>query len=140
MGHITEPLKIAGRFGLDLVSSDGAVHCGHPLLAAYVGDYPEQCAVTGTKSGECPTCDVKHEELGENKDSNLKDLEVILDALDRFDQDSPANWKRACQAAGINHYQSHSGRSFHIFISFIQSHQMFYINSIRVLSNISLHG
>jgi len=47
MGYILALLKVAGIQGIEMSSGDGIIHCGHPILAAYVGDCPEQCLVTG---------------------------------------------------------------------------------------------
>ena len=101
MGRITEPLKVAGASGLNMVSGDGTVHHTHPILATFVGDYPEQALVTGTKTGDCPKCPVTHEELGDNMNPGLKDLAKILDALATFDEQSPADWNKQCKDAGI---------------------------------------
>ncbi|KAJ6617772.1 hypothetical protein B0H10DRAFT_1948107 [Mycena sp. CBHHK59/15] len=39
---IMAPLKTAGADGMTVVSGDGVARRGHPILAAYVGDYPER--------------------------------------------------------------------------------------------------
>ncbi|KAJ8486966.1 hypothetical protein ONZ51_g4471 [Trametes cubensis] len=56
--HVLKPLVALGVTGFDLVSGDGIIRRGHPILATYIGDYPEQLLVTGIKSGECPKCTV----------------------------------------------------------------------------------
>ncbi|KAJ6609765.1 hypothetical protein B0H10DRAFT_2295525 [Mycena sp. CBHHK59/15] len=58
MGKILEPLKTA------VVSGDGVARRGHPILAAYVGDYPEQVLVTCVKTKDCPQCPELAKELG----------------------------------------------------------------------------
>lgn len=63
MAAILEPLKEAGRSGVEMVGGDGAVRLVFPLLATYVADYPEQCLVTCTKYGTCPKCRRKAGEL-----------------------------------------------------------------------------
>ncbi|KAJ3807099.1 hypothetical protein F5876DRAFT_90747 [Lentinula aff. lateritia] len=45
-------------------SGDGVRRCCHPILAAYVGDYPEQCLVTTCYYGDCPCCETEKEDLG----------------------------------------------------------------------------
>jgi hypothetical protein len=56
MRIILEPLKEAGRKGMEVTGGDGRVRRVHPILACYVADYPEQCLVTCAKYGTCPKC------------------------------------------------------------------------------------
>jgi hypothetical protein len=48
-----------------MMSADGIWRRCHPILAAFVGDYPEQALVTGTYNGRCPKCQVPHDCLGD---------------------------------------------------------------------------
>ncbi|RPD62619.1 hypothetical protein L226DRAFT_458001 [Lentinus tigrinus ALCF2SS1-7] len=102
MTRILEPLAPVSVTGMPLASGDGVVRRGHPILAVYVGDYPEQVLVTGCKTGECPKCPVAREEVGEDTDTNrsLRNLRKVLDALDMIDQ-GPRAFKHACAEAGI---------------------------------------
>ncbi|KAG1788502.1 hypothetical protein EV424DRAFT_1523282 [Suillus variegatus] len=99
--HILEPLKVPGEDGVAMASGDGVVRRGHPIVACYSADYPEQLLTTGIKSGECPKCDVPHKELGSpHFPVNLRDLNAILAALSLVDEDYDL-WRRACQECGI---------------------------------------
>ena len=49
--HMLEPLEQASHDGVPMTSDDGVVCCGHPIIACYSGDYPEQVLVTGIKTG-----------------------------------------------------------------------------------------
>ncbi|KAJ7204055.1 hypothetical protein GGX14DRAFT_398364 [Mycena pura] len=104
MSKIVEPLKVPGVHGMVVVSGDGVARRGHPILAAYVGDYPEQLLVTCVKNMECPQCETLAKELGnapvDGEPDKFRDLEAILDVLATFD-DSPAEFGRKCKAAGI---------------------------------------
>jgi hypothetical protein len=100
MKHILAPLADVGVTGMPMTSGDGVTRRGHPLYATFVGDYPEQCLVTAVKSGECPTCEVPRDELGNEIRYPLRDLEHILKALDTLD-DGPTIYARACADAGI---------------------------------------
>ncbi|KAJ7812442.1 hypothetical protein B0H14DRAFT_3752478 [Mycena olivaceomarginata] len=100
MSYILAPLKTAGISGIPMTSGDGVTRRGHPIYATFVGDYPEQCLVTAVKTGECPTCEVPRDELGEESGFALRDLESILDALDTLDQ-GPTIYAQACAHAGI---------------------------------------
>ncbi|PSR97382.1 hypothetical protein PHLCEN_2v4327 [Hermanssonia centrifuga] len=102
MSRILEPLRKPGVDGMAMTSGDGVTRRVHPILAAFVGDYPEQVLVTGVKSGQCPICQVPHDELGEHCDVEypLRDINQTLDVLDTADE-SPTGFLRACEDAGI---------------------------------------
>src|SRR5436305_7983616 len=101
MGRITKPLHSAGKFGINMASGDGIVRRGHPIVANIADDYPEELLTTCVKNGYCPICPVPHEKLGENIPPNLRDLDMILDALESFDEQEPAEWNKTCKEAGI---------------------------------------
>ncbi|KAI0746222.1 hypothetical protein C8Q80DRAFT_1105448 [Daedaleopsis nitida] len=102
MSRIFEPLASVGMTGMALASGDGVVRRGHPILAIYVGDYPEQLLVTGSKNGECPKCPIPRNEVGESLDMSreFRNLGDVLDALDAIDR-GPRAFAQACRAAGI---------------------------------------
>ncbi|KAI1782434.1 hypothetical protein LXA43DRAFT_905807 [Ganoderma leucocontextum] len=102
MARITAPLVAAGLEGIEIASGDGIVRRGHPILAIYVGDYPEQVLVTGCKTGECPKCPIPRNDIGDDTDTSrpFRDLGKVLDALAAVD-DSPRAFTRACREAGI---------------------------------------
>jgi hypothetical protein len=105
MGFIMRPLEELGLTGLELTSGDGAVRDCHPILAAYVGDYPEQVLVTCTKTGECPSGTAARDQLGDpDHECAPRDLDEILEALDTIDQGATA-FTRACEAARIKPIQ-----------------------------------
>ena len=96
MSRIVEPLETVGINGLPMASGDGIVCCTHPILAVYVGDYPEQLLVTGVKNGECPSCSVPRNNLGDGQDHNYRDLDAVLAALDSFEDSDPCDYANAC--------------------------------------------
>ncbi|KAI1783665.1 hypothetical protein LXA43DRAFT_977019 [Ganoderma leucocontextum] len=102
MSRILAPLASAGVSGIQLVSGDGIARRGHPILATYVGDYPEQVLVTGCKTGKCPKCTIARAEVGASSEPSrpLRDLEKVLDALASID-DGPRAFTNACREAGI---------------------------------------
>lgn len=56
MAKLMEPLKAVAVEGVEMLCADGGVRRVHPILAAYIGDFPEQCTVAGTLSTRCPIC------------------------------------------------------------------------------------
>ena len=102
MNQILHPLKHAGEHGVFMTTGDGLTHRGHPLLACFVGDYPEQVLTTATFNRQCPVCPTTHDSLGEYNDDPvvLRDLDRVLDALDTFDVD-PAGFLQVCKAVGV---------------------------------------
>ena len=86
-----------------MTSGDGLTRRTHPLLACVVEDYPEQVLTTCIPTGQCPTCEKPHDELGEfnpNEAEELRDLSRILEALDSFDE-NPGDYLKTCNKAGI---------------------------------------
>lgn len=102
MTRVMEPISSVGVTGMPLASGDRVVRRGHPILATYVGDYPEQLLVTGGKHGECPKCPIPRTEVGDSCDTSrpLRHLGKVLDALDALDQ-GPRAFTAACRNAGI---------------------------------------
>ncbi|KAJ7896209.1 hypothetical protein B0H13DRAFT_2523416, partial [Mycena leptocephala] len=101
LSFITAPLRDAGVTGIPIASGDGVLRRDHPIVACYIGDYPEQLLVTCVKTGWCPNGEVKHENLGDGDlKCPLRNLEKILDALDKLDQGGTV-YAQACQDAGI---------------------------------------
>jgi len=64
MAQIFSPLRHAGEAGVLMTMGDGITYRIHPLLACFVGDYPEQVLTTATFTGECPICPIPHNQLG----------------------------------------------------------------------------
>lgn len=105
MSFITEPLQAVGRTGMLVVSGDGAVRRGFPILAAYVGDYPEQVLVTLVKVGECPVCDEPRVGMGDpNVARPPRDDTLIREALTHINEGERA-YTRTCTDAGIKAVQ-----------------------------------
>ena len=102
MSRVLAPLASAGVAGMELVSGDGLVRRGHPILATYIGDYPEQVLITGCKTGECPKCTITPEEVGTASEPSrpLRDLGKVPDALAALDR-GPRAFTSACREAGI---------------------------------------
>ncbi|KAJ6526345.1 hypothetical protein B0H19DRAFT_1084449 [Mycena capillaripes] len=101
LSFITAPLREAGVTGISIASGDGKLRRGHPIVACYIGDYPEQLLVTCVKTGWCPTGETEHENLGDGQSKCvLRNLAKILDALDTLDEGGTRS-TQACTEAGI---------------------------------------
>ncbi len=59
------PIGPYGETGVEMMSSDGVWQRCHPVLAIFIGNYPEQALVTCTYYGHCPKCTVAPRQLGE---------------------------------------------------------------------------
>jgi Plavaka transposase len=83
------------------VSGNGAVRRCFPILAAYVGDYPEQILVSLVKTGTCPICPAPQDEIG-NWESILEphDTQKITEALNTIDKEA-TEFIKACANTGI---------------------------------------
>jgi Plavaka transposase len=105
MQTIVEPLESAGHEGIILVSGNGATRRCFPILAVYVGDYPEQILVSLVKTGTCPICPALCNDIG-NWDSILEpcDTEKITEALNTINTGA-AEFTQACANAGIKPVQ-----------------------------------
>jgi hypothetical protein len=101
LSFITAPLREAGVTGIPVASGDGKLRRGHPIVACYIGDYPEQLLVTCVKTGWCPSGQTEHDRLGDGEAKCvLRSLAKILDALDTLDEGG-TRYAQACTEAGI---------------------------------------
>ncbi|KAI0833350.1 hypothetical protein BC628DRAFT_1307698 [Trametes gibbosa] len=106
MTQVLQPLATAGLQGMHFADGNGVIRRGHPILATFVGDYPEQLLVTGCKNGECPKCNVTRSDLGSSADTSrpLRDLGHVLNALAEIDN-GPLAFTRACHDVGVKPIQ-----------------------------------
>ncbi|KIL57866.1 hypothetical protein M378DRAFT_87323 [Amanita muscaria Koide BX008] len=101
MRHILSPLETISATGMVVTGGDGVQRRGHPIFALFVGDYPEQVLVTGTKYGECPKCQIQHDDLGCAFAPLLRrDLPMIQDVLAMADI-NPTRYAAICCEARV---------------------------------------
>ncbi|KAF8889384.1 hypothetical protein BD779DRAFT_1671930 [Infundibulicybe gibba] len=81
MSRILEPLIKAGQDGVEMVCADGFARLIHPILAAYVADYPEQCLVSCCMENCCPRCTVDPKERGDFIQPPDRGVASTLDTL-----------------------------------------------------------
>ncbi|KAJ7443741.1 hypothetical protein B0H11DRAFT_2343747 [Mycena galericulata] len=111
MRSLLKPLVEAGKNGVDMVCSDGFIRRVHPILAAYVADFPEQCLVACCKENRCPRCVVPRDRRGESATFPQRDVEDTLDLLGEhqpFWADLPHTDIFACFTPDLLH-QLHQG-------------------------------
>ena len=83
MRVILEPLKEAGKKGVNMRSSNGDIRQVHPILACYVADYPEQCLVTCSKYGTCCKCQQDADHLQESEPETRRTGWWTLEAIEK---------------------------------------------------------
>ncbi|KAL0566530.1 hypothetical protein V5O48_015479 [Marasmius crinis-equi] len=93
------PLKDAGAHGVVMSGGDGVRWRCHPILAAYVADYPGQVLVTCAYYGDCPLCLAQKEDLGAYPCTvGYRDPELAVHAAKLI---STSEWVQACLEANI---------------------------------------
>ena len=81
MKSLLAPLVEAGKVGVVMICADGKRRRVHPILAAYIADYPEQCLVACCQQNRCPKCLVSTNDLGNPIPSSLRDPGDTLKTL-----------------------------------------------------------
>jgi len=64
-----------------MICANGCVRQVHPILAAYIADFPEQCLVGCNKESQCPRCLVKSKDHGELKECTYHSMVDTLKTL-----------------------------------------------------------
>ena len=64
MELILKTISSVGEASISMMSRDGIWRRCHPILASFVGDYPEQVLIMCTYNNQCPKCLVPHDKLG----------------------------------------------------------------------------
>ena len=100
MRRVLEPTIEAAMTGIEMASGDGVIRRCHLILAAFIGDYPEQVLVACCKYGHCPKCLVSRQDIGENEDFDRRSLRAAQDALSLADDD-PGAWLEACSSIDL---------------------------------------
>ncbi|KAH9021552.1 hypothetical protein EDB85DRAFT_2075544 [Lactarius pseudohatsudake] len=98
MQRILEPLVSAGKNGVFMSTAGGLVHWNHPILASFIGDYPEQVLAMCSIYGDCPVCGTSKDDLGNFKPDDVpppRELDGFLAALGSFWADS-AGFLQTC--------------------------------------------
>lgn len=100
MEKVLNPICLYGETGLVMMSGDGTWRRCHPIIATFVGDYPEQTLVTCTFNGRCPKCLVPSNQLGEYNHFPPRDHTKAIDTYLLADEDI-GSFHAACRSTGL---------------------------------------
>ncbi|KAN0136430.1 hypothetical protein V8E53_005798 [Lactarius tabidus] len=64
MCRVLLPLESYGETRITMATGNRIWYHCHPVLATFVGDYPEQSLIACTSNGRCPKCMVPQDEIG----------------------------------------------------------------------------
>jgi hypothetical protein len=125
--QILAPIRQAAVEGILMKDGRGVLRRCHPILVSYIADYPEQVIVTGTKTKDCPKCNISNTELGNlTAPCEMWDLQAVLDAFTLVDSDPPL-FQQACNNLRIKPI-------FHPFFE-----QLPYVNIFQAITPDMLH-
>ena len=100
MRKVLSPIESYGVIGIAMATGDGTWYRCHPILATFIGDYPEQSLVACTPSGRCPKCLVLRDEFGSNIRFPLRDFAAAR-AIYSMSDGNPTAFHAACRDANI---------------------------------------
>ncbi|KAG8751037.1 hypothetical protein FRC12_012637 [Ceratobasidium sp. 428] len=84
MKTIMEPLEVAGREGVEMWCADGWLRRVYPLLAAFVGDWPEQWDQACVVGSGCPKCLKRARGRGDERTANGRTRLSTLEAIAHY--------------------------------------------------------
>jgi hypothetical protein len=100
MRNILTPITSYGETGITMMSGDGIWCRCHPILAAFIGDYPKQVLVSCMYSRCCPKCNVHPDSLGDYSRFPPRDYDEALETFHLADGDVHV-FHSACHQAGL---------------------------------------
>lgn len=81
MTQVLELLVSAGQDGVDMTCPDQQVRRMHPIVAAYIADFPEQCLVACCMENRCPKCTVGRDHRGDMRPSAPRKRDSTIENL-----------------------------------------------------------
>ena len=97
---VLEPIESYGETGIAMVTGDGTWYRCHPILATFIGDYPEQSLVACTKNGRCPKCVVPRDEIANGIRFPLRNFKAAIHVFSLSDGDQKV-FNAACRNASF---------------------------------------
>jgi hypothetical protein len=99
MHKLLSPIESYGKTSIAMVTGNGIWCRCHPILATFVGDYPEQSLVICTQNGRCPKCTVPQGELASHEVFPLQDIREARDVFSLCDGNPTTFHAAAWQAS-----------------------------------------
>ncbi|KAG8712846.1 hypothetical protein FRC09_019402 [Ceratobasidium sp. 395] len=84
MKIIFEPLEEAGRTGVEMWCADGYLRRVYPMLAAFVGDWPEQCDMACVVRSGCPKCLKRKRRRGDERPAGPRTRLSTVEAIGHY--------------------------------------------------------
>ncbi|KAG1814733.1 uncharacterized protein BJ212DRAFT_1447524 [Suillus subaureus] len=81
----------AGNDGINVTCPDHQVHRMHPIIAAYVAEFPKQCLVACCMENQCLKCVVGHNECGRMMKLAMCNQDLMLENLCLHNNSSMSN-------------------------------------------------
>src|ERR1700677_5065598 len=100
MHRVLLPLESYGETGIAMATGDGIWYRCHPILATFIGDYPEQSLVACTSNGRCPKCMVPRDEIGSGSRFPLRNFGDAVRIYSLSDH-NPTAFHAACRNASL---------------------------------------
>ena len=100
MRRVLSPIESYSKTGIAMATEDRIWYRCHPILATFIGDYPEQSLVVCTQSGRCLKCMVPRDEIRDNMKFPSRDFGAAVDIFSLSDGDSMA-FHTACRNASL---------------------------------------
>ena len=100
MHKVLLPIESYGVTGVAMATGDGTWYRCHPILATFIGDYPEQSLVACTPSGRCPKCSISRDEIGSNTRFPLRNF-TAAQAIYSLSDGNPTTFHAACRDANM---------------------------------------
>ena len=100
MQNILAPIAPYGETGIAMMSGDRIWRRCHPVLAAFVGNYPEQALVTCMYYGRCPKCTVHPDSFGDYSRFPPRSYDEALETF-RLANGDVCTFHSACRKAGL---------------------------------------
>ena len=100
MHKVFSPIETYGETSIAMATGNGIWYHCHPILATFIGDYPEQTLVMCTLNGRCLKCLVLRDEIGSNTRFPSCNFTAAVNAFSLSDGD-PTAFHAACRNASL---------------------------------------